>query len=130
MNRKRAALVLLLLPLLLACCGATLTMRGTSPLYDNGALTCTATPLLVQEPVGAYRVVHFRWTGPVAGEDSVVAGAGSTATITRQVPAGTYTVCAWASDSAGFVPKADGTPCDTCMVKVVKGGPHKVQLLP
>lgn len=120
---RRLTIPILLTLTLLGSCAATLRIRCTAPAQDNGALSCTAIPILI--PVGAvWRVVHFAWSGPAAGEDSVTTTGGLTVNYARSgLPAGTYTVRAWASDSGGV-------GCDTTITRTLKGPPHRVAILP
>jgi len=120
----RRILCLMLAPLvLLSCCGATLRLRCTLPAQDNGALSCAVPPILIMAGPVARRV-HFAWSGPAAGEDSVSGLGGQTVDFTRSgLPGGTYTIRAWASDSAG-------PGCDTTITRSLKGPPHKVAVLP
>lgn len=98
---------------------ATLTVRGTAPAQDNAG-TCT-TPTLAAATPGALVTVHVLTAGPAAREDSLLVPAGSPFAFTWQVPAGTYTVRAWATD-------AGGTGCDTTLTVTVKNPPWKVRL--
>lgn len=98
---------------------ATLTIRGTAPAFDNPG-TCT-TPTLIAASPGAVVTVHVSVSGPVAYLDSVAVAAGSLFALSRQVPAGTYSVRAWASDSGG-------AGCDTTITVRVKNPPWKVRL--
>ena len=82
---KRASLVLIALALTaFTSCGATLRLSATAPTQDNDG-TCTV-PVLSNSPAGAQRALHFSWSGPVSGEDSVATTAGSPVTYTRTVP--------------------------------------------
>ncbi len=104
----------------LSSCGSALRVKATAPTQDNDG-TCSA-PVLY--PAGAVpRMMHFAYSGPVAGEDSIATTAGTTVTFTRTVPPGTYTVRAWASD-------AGGPGCDTTTVVVVKAPPARPTLVP
>lgn len=115
--RARRALALCgLLLLALSCSSATLRMRATAPTQDNDG-TC-AVPVLIAQPAGVARVVHFRWTGPSAGEDSVATTGGALVTLSRQVTPGAYWVYAWASDSGGV-------GCADSLRLVVKSPPWK-----
>jgi hypothetical protein len=99
--------------------GATLRMSATAPAFDNDG-TCT-TRVLYPARAGATRVVHFAWTGPVAGQDSVAVAVGVLATLNVTVPLGTYSVRAWASDSAG-------PGCDTTVTRTLTAPPAVVGL--
>lgn len=118
---KKPLLMSLILLAALTSCGATLRVKATAPTNDNDG-SCAA-PVLYAAPAAAPRVLHFAWTGPVSGEDSVTTTAGTLVTYTRGVPPGTYTVRAWASD-------AGGPGCDTTTVVVVKAPPAKPTLVP
>lgn len=108
--------LLLLILILLASCGATLSVRGTAPTMDNAG-SCLF-PVLGAR-VG-FTVMHFAWQGAVAGEDSVITTAGTLVTFTKNgIPAGLYTIRAWASDSAGV-------GCDTIITRRFGGPPSKV----
>lgn len=104
---------------LLSSCAATLKLSGTAPNQDNAG-TCT-TPTLTPIAPGSVVTVHVSATGPLAFEDSLAIAAGSTFTFTRNVPAGTYTVRAWASDAGGI-------GCDTTLTLVLKNPPWRVRL--
>lgn len=99
--------------------GATLTISGTAPAHDNAG-TC-ALPSLTPSPAGSLVTVFVQVTGPAVWSDSLVVAAGSPFTFTRTVPAGTYTVRAWASD-------AGGAGCDTTITRTVKNPPGRVRL--
>lgn len=127
--RKQAAamftawcVVVLLVCLFVGCSscahGATLTITGSAPAHDNAG-TC-ALPNLTQS-TGGLVTVFVQVTGPTAFADSLVVAAGSPFTFTRTVPAGTYTVRAWASD-------AGGAGCDTTVTRTVKNPPGRVRL--
>lgn len=98
---------------------ATLTVRGTAPASDNAG-TCTSPTLITASP-GAVVTVHVSAIGPVTFEDSAAVAAGSPFTLSRQVPAGIYTVRAWATDSGGI-------GCDTALTVRLKNPPWKVRL--
>lgn len=115
---KRASLVLIALALAaFTSCGATLRLSATAPTQDNDG-TCTV-PALSNSPAGAQRALHFSWSGPVSGEDSVATTAGSPVTYTRTVPPGVYTVRGWASGPGGV-------GCDTVIVVTVTAPPWRV----
>ena len=114
---RRLGATLLLLLILLASTSATLIVRATAPLFDNSAVSCLSTPILGAR--SGFTVLHFAWSGPTAGEDSITTTAGSLVTLSRGgVPAGLYTIRSWASDSAGV-------GCDTSVVRRFGGPPHK-----
>lgn len=113
---RRLTAILLLPLVLLASCAATLTVRATAPIYDNLG-TCSS-PLL--GPRTGVTVMHFEWSGPVSGEDSVTTTAGTQIQFNKNgIPAGLYTIRAWASDAAG------PSLCDTTITKRFGGPPHK-----
>lgn len=105
---------LLLALVAFSSCAATLTVRATAPIYDNAG-TCTL-PLI--GPRSGATVMHFAWAGPVTGEDSVATSSGTLVTFTKQVPAGLYTIRAWASDSGG-------AGCDTTISRRFGGPPAR-----
>ena len=111
--RKILSIVLLAL-VALTSCSAMLNLRCTAPVNDG---TC-ATRVLLPTPVHPM-YVHFAWSGLSSGEDSVATTSGSVVNFSRQVPAGIYTVRAWASDLGG-------ASCDTIITVVVKAPPDKV----
>lgn len=118
---KRLTVFGLLMLIALSSCSATLRVKATAPTNDNDG-TCAA-PVLYGTPVGTPRVVHFAWTGPAAGEDSITTTAGALVTYSRTVPPGMYTVRVWASD-------AGGVGCDTTTTTVVKAPPARPTLVP
>lgn len=112
---RRLGALLLLSVIGFSSCAATLSVKATAPLQDNLG-TCTA-PIL--GPRSGVTVLHFAWTGPVSGEDSVATIAGTQVTFTKNgIPAGVYDIRAWASD-------AGGPGCDTTITKRFGGPPHK-----
>jgi len=98
---------------------ATLTIRGTAPAVDNAG-TCAA-PLGTPMTAGALVMVHVDVTGPAAFADSLTVTSGAPFTFARNVPAGTYTIRAWAKD-------AGGAGCDTLVSVTVKNPPGRVRL--
>jgi len=98
---------------------ATLTIRGTAPAVDNAG-TC-AVPLGTPMTAGALVMVHVDVTGPAAFADSLTVTSGAPFTFARNVPAGTYTIRAWAKD-------AGGAGCDTLVTVTVKNPPGRVRL--
>jgi hypothetical protein len=105
---------------LLTSCGATMRVRGTAPSMDNDG-TC-AVPLLYPMPaVNPALKIHFAWTGPVSGEDSLAVTPGAPFTFQRSSAPGTYSVRVWATD-------AGGVGCDTTITTVVKGKPDKPRM--
>src|SRR5262245_36464168 len=99
--------LLLLIPLMLASCGATMRVNGHAPANDNNG-TCAAPVLLTNQ--SAFVVMHFQWQGPDAGEDSISVATGAAFSFSRSVRAGSYTIRAWASD-------AGGVGCDTTITR-------------
>ncbi len=118
---RKAILLAGLLLVALTSCSATLRVKATAPTNDNDG-SCAA-PVLYAVPAGTARVMHFAWTGPASGEDSVATTAGTLVTYSRGVPPGTYTVRTWASD-------AGGAGCDTTATVVVKAPPARPTLVP
>lgn len=114
--RRPALLLLAAAALELTSCAATLRMGATAPSQDNDG-TCTS-PVLVAAP-NAPRIVHFRWVGPVAGEDSVAVTSGQLATLQRNVTPGQYVVYGWASD-------AGGAGCVDSVRVTIKAAPWRV----
>jgi homogentisate 1,2-dioxygenase len=115
---KRLPLLLSAMLLALASCSATLRLHATAPTLDNDSASCTAVVLVPRLPTDPV-TVHFSWTGPRSGEDSVVTVSGGAVSIALNVPAGTYTVHAWGSD-------AGGAGCDTMFTTRAKAAPWKV----
>lgn len=99
--------------------GATLTISGTAPAFDNAG-TCAA-PQLTTLAGSALVMVHVQVTGPASFVDSLAVNAGAPFTFARTGPAGTYTVRAWAKD-------AGGVGCDTTLTITTKNPPWKVRL--
>ena len=114
---KRTTFLLLLALAGFTSCSATLRLSATAPTMDNEG-TCAA-PELYSAPNGLRRAVHFSWTGPVSGEDSVITTPGGLATISRPVPPGVYFVHGWASG-------AGGVGCDTALTVTVAAPPWRV----
>lgn len=111
---KRVLILVALALAGLSSCAAKLTVSGTGPLSMNAG-TCLG-PALALAPAGSTVMMHFAWTGPAAGEDSLLAIVGQRVTLTRTVPAGTYTVRGWASN-------AYGAGCDTTITRTVGDPP-------
>ena len=88
-------------------------MRATAPTLLNGG-TCAA-PVLSVSPAWPM-MLHFAWSGPAAGEDSVPANPGQLIAWSRNVPAGSYTVRGWASNAYGSL-------CDTTITKTAGDPP-------
>lgn len=114
---KRIAFLLVLSLVAFSSCSAKLTMTASAPVADNDG-TCTV-PVLIAVSSGSPRMMHFSWTGPTNGEDSVSTVSGSVVSVTRTVAPGVYTIREWASD-------AGGSGCDTIFTRTVKGPPWKV----
>ena len=104
------------LALALGSCASTMRLTATAPTQDNDG-TCTV-PVLLAANAGAARVVHFAWSGPEAGEDSVVTTVGAPVSLVRTIRPGTYTIRAWASSSAGV-------SCDTTLVRTYSSPPWR-----
>lgn len=120
---RRFMVVLLAMLVMGGGCGATLTMRATAPTSLNDAVSCTVTPVLSSAPAGSACVVHFAWSGPSSGEDSVATTVGTPVTLTKTVQPGTYTIRGWASNTLGG---AYAVGCDTTVTKIVGGPPARV----
>ena len=114
---RRLLLAALVLAGALGSCSSTLRLTATAPAFDNDGL-CSSPVLLAVGPL-APRMMHFRWNGPVVGEDSLAATAGNAVVFTRTVPPGLYTIVAWASDSGG-------AGCDTTITRRLKAAPWRV----
>lgn len=115
---KRALVVCWLLAALVTSCAATLRVNGTAPAQDNDG-TCSAPSLI---PRSGDLVVHFLWTGPSAGHDSITVASGSAFQYLRPgLPEGVYTVRVWASDPGG-------PGCDTTVTRAISSPPWKVQM--
>jgi hypothetical protein len=121
MTRSFPVVLLLCLLTILApiADAATLKLQATAPGQDNGG-TCAA-PILIAGQ-GVARTVHFSWTGPEAGEDSVVTSVNLQVILLKQVKAGSYTVRAWATK-----PSIAEAGCDTTAVFVAQAPPWKVR---
>jgi hypothetical protein len=117
---KRFVAVLVLLTLLAQIAGAaTLKLQATAPGQDNAG-TCGAPLLLAAQ--GTVRTVHFAWSGPEAGEDSVVTSVNLTVILMKMVQAGSYTVRGWATK-----PSIATAGCDTTITVVAQAPPWKVR---
>lgn len=114
---RRLALLVLLALVALSSCAATLRVTASAPTFDNDG-TC-GSPVLLPATAGAPRVLHFQWSGPASGEDSVATIVGAPVTFSRNVPAGTYTVRGWASSSGG-------AGCDTTVSRTLVVPPWRV----
>lgn len=117
---RRLLVLAVLAGLAVSSCGATLRLHATAPGWLNDGGTC-ATPILIPAPTGSSCVVHFAWTGPAAGQDSVATVAGAAVSLNVTAPAGTYSVRAWASSPWGV-------GCDTSATFTVGAAPWKVGL--
>lgn len=113
---RRVAYLAALVAVAVSSCSATLRMSAVAPAQDNDG-TCVA-PVLYPSPAGAMRVVHFQWTGPASGQDSVVVLAGSLATLTATVPPGTYNIRGWVSGPGGV-------GCDSTITRTASSPPWK-----
>jgi hypothetical protein len=120
---RRFAVLLMLSVFMVTGCGATLTMRATMPAQLNDALSCSVTPVLSEAPAGSLCTLHFVWSGPSSGEDSVSAVIGTPVVLTKQVKPGSYAVRAWASNLLGGGYSAG---CDTTITKVIGGAPQRL----
>jgi hypothetical protein len=95
-----------------------LTITGTSPAYDNAG-TCIAPVLETRAPTAMW--IHFLWTGPEAGHDSLSVAQNTAFVYTHRVTPGTYSIRAYAQDEGGV-------GCDTTIIKtVIKGPPWKIR---
>lgn len=100
-----------------SCAAATLRLTATAPTQDNAG-SCLV-PNLVPMGVNPALWMHFSWTGPQAGEDSVLVSPGAPVVYTRAgLLAGSYTVRAYAKD-------AGGAGCDTTITLLLKNPPWK-----
>lgn len=125
-HRVHVAALCVLLAVSAATCvrvpqAATLNVHCTAPAASNDG-SCGAR-LLAALPLSTSVVVHFAWTGPASGQDSVVTFPGGPVSLSRTVPAGLYAVRAWASDSGGV-------SCDTTVTVAAKVPPAPVLMLP
>jgi hypothetical protein len=116
---RRLGCALLLIGVLGSSCGATLTVRYTAPSQLNGG-TCAVRAL---SPSPAWpMMIHFAWSGPAAGEDSLTADPGQSGSWTRRnLPAGLYTVRGWPSN-------AYGVGCDTTITRTAGDPPAPVAI--
>jgi hypothetical protein len=112
---RRLWIIVALAALMLTSCGASLRLQATAPAQLNGG-TC-ALPQLSSSPAWPM-MLHFAWSGPAAGEDSVPCNPGQLVTWSHGVPAGTYTIRGWASN-------AYGAGCDTTITKAAGDPPGK-----
>lgn len=105
--------------LLLAGCAnaATLRLQATAPATLNAG-SCSV-PMLSPAPSSWAMYLHFAWSGPSAGEDSVSCLPGEPVTFTRAVIAGTYTVRAWPSNIYG-------AGCDTTISRTIGDPPARI----
>jgi hypothetical protein len=120
---RRAIAVLVVVALLAGCRGGseagTLRVTGSAPTQLNDG-PCGAPVLL---PASGQLVVHVQVIGR-ALEDSITTVPGGPFSFTWAIPAGTYTVRAWASIFG--LPALPG--CDTTVTKTVQAPPHTVRL--
>ena len=98
----------------LSSCAATLDIPATAPTHLNGG-SCPS-PTLAPAPPTWPMFMHFAWSGPAAGEDSISCLPGQPVRLTRAVPPGTYTVRGWASN-------AYGAGCDTTITRIAGDRP-------
>lgn len=77
---------------------ATLGMSVTAPNQYDRDTTCTAPDTIAMTLPNSNLRIHFVWTGPSSGEDSLYAPPGFPVTMFRVVPPGTYKIVAWASE--------------------------------
>ena len=105
-------MVLVLLALTVTSCAATFTIRGTAPTQENGG-TCVA-PNLIPTSGGLVRV-RLNWSGPTAGQDSVIVAPGTPFIFTSNVPSGTYIFTAVCADSLGNL------SCPAVVSKLIRG---------
>jgi len=124
-RRFAASILVVALALTIASCfgscahstgAATLRVSCTAPDQANDG-TC-ALPVLL--PLPDSLVVHFAVSGRIVFEDSVRALPGSPVAFSRQVPAGIYSVRAWASSKGG-------ASCDTTISVNAPAAPSKVR---
>lgn len=121
MTFLKVALFALLITMIFGCSAnaGVLNMQCTAPTQDNDGGTCD-TPRLVTRAATDSMWVHFRWSGPTAGEDSVRVAPGSVARLAPvTVPPGSYVVAAWPSDSFSV-------GCTVAITKVVRATLWKV----
>lgn len=113
---KHIVMLCLLALVALSSCAARMVLTGTAPLEDNTG-TC-ANPILSLSSTRPM-MLHARWSGRAAGEDSVSVIAGTAFTFDRTgLPAGVYSVSVWFSD-------AGGVGCDTTITTQIGGPPWK-----
>lgn len=120
MLRKIAMITLL--GLLCSCAVAnpgTLNMRCNAPTQNNDGGTCDA-PSLVPRVAADSLWIHFRWSGPSTGEDSVWVAPGASVSLPKTVLPGSYVVSSWPSDHTGI-------GCVVSIQKVVTAKPWKVE---
>lgn len=120
--RMLAALALLLIPASLEA--ATLRLTATFPGQGNDA-PCGTPAILSPAPAGVTATrLHYRWTGPAVGEDSVATAIGALGPIAKPVPVGAYMCTGWASWVTPDLVYAAGCP-DT-VTKVLYGPPARI----
>jgi len=102
------------------CTAATLRAQATAPAFDNDSPSC-ASPVLVARAAQDTVWMHFQWTGPAAGEDSIRAVSGQLVVFQRNTPAGVYNLRAWATDAGGI-------GCDTTITIRAKAAPWRPKL--
>lgn len=110
---------------------ASFRVTFTMPTQDNPG-ACGATTGLIAHPLGHRGRAILRWSGPVAGADSIsnLADGDSAVFVRSSVPAGTYTFRAAAWDSGGY-------SCDVVIQRTLVDGdttkpapPASVRILP
>mgnify|MGYP001348769749 CR=1 FL=1 len=95
-----------------------LTVTGTSPAYDNAG-TCTA-PILESRP-NTPMWIHFLFTGPETGHDSLLVTTNTLFIYSKRLTPGTYSIRAYPKDEGG-------AGCDTVITRtVIKGPPWKIR---
>lgn len=115
---KKLLWPVLTLLLLLTSCSATMRVVGTSPAFERG-LTCNPSAFALS---GNF-MLHFSWTGPSSGEDSLSTTPGSPFSFSKQVPSGTYQIRAWGSNLAG-------AGCDTLISRSFSNTPSTPVIQP
>lgn len=93
---------------------ATLGITCTAPDQTDKDRTCTS-PILAPMNANPDLKIHFQWSGPTPGEDSVSTVPGRRLYLFRTVLPGVYSVRCWASDH-------NVAGCDTLMnIPVLEG---------
>jgi hypothetical protein len=95
-----------------------LNITGTSPAYDNAG-TCFVPLLLPRAATPMW--IHFIYTGPESGRDSLQVATNAPFTYSKQLLSGTYTIRAYPQDEGG-------AGCDTTITKtIVESPPWKIR---